>query len=57
MDALILGDPEFQAHAVAVAARVPAHIEFARGLVLVAILVLALTVALDLALPERGPRR
>lgn len=57
MDALILGDPEFQAQAVAIAARVPAHIKFARGLVLVAVVIMVLTVALDLALPERGPRR
>lgn len=57
MDALILGDPEFQAQAIAIAARVPAHIEFARGLVLIAIVVLVLTATLDLMLPERGPRR
>lgn len=57
MDPLILGDPEFQAQAVAIATRVPAHIEFARGLVLIAVAILVLTAVLDLMLPEQGPRR
>lgn len=56
MDALILG-ADVQAEAVAFAVRIPAHIEFARGLVLVAILILVMTVALDLVMPERDPRR
>lgn len=49
MDALILGAPEIQAHAVAAAAFVPAQIEFARGLVFLALVVLGLTVAIDIA--------
>lgn len=57
MDALILGAPETQAHAIAAAVRVPAHIEFAGGLVVVAIVVMVMIALLDLVMPEKGPRR
>ena len=57
METLILGSHEVQAHAIAAAVRVPVHIEFARGLVALAIVIMVMIALLDLMMPEKGPRR